>query len=70
MLSFRRLILKDFLARSEPETVIEGTFELKDGKFSNRRQNMQAATGYNLVVTPAAEEIWSNRRWFQIPRGI
>ena len=47
---------KGFLGAAEPETVIEGTFELKDGNLVIDVQNMQAATGYNLVVTPAAEE--------------
>lgn len=47
---------KGFLGAAEPETVIEGTFELKDGNLSNRRSEYAAATGYNLVVTPAAEE--------------
>lgn len=47
---------KGYLGAAEPETVLEGTVELKDGNLVLDVEDMLAATGYNLVVTPADED--------------
>lgn len=46
---------KGYLGAAEPETVLEGTMALKDGSLVLELDDMLAATGYNLVVTPADE---------------
>lgn len=46
---------KGFLGVSEPDAILEGTYALDSGNLVLNLTDMDEATGYNLIVTPADE---------------
>lgn len=46
---------KGFLGVSEPNAILEGTYALDGGNLVLNLTDMDEATGYNLIVTPADE---------------